>query len=139
MTQSQVPPPSKPFPVHFLIGCGTIFIALMSCGSCGGGAYFFDRGNYYERRASLARYSRYSILGPSYYQRKANSYKTYGVVGFGAGVVMLLVAVGAGVGTGMSFRRYSTKVKEATPDPMAPPAGPPGGAPPPGGPPGAPG
>lgn len=119
---------AKPFPAHFLVGCGTLVVALMACGSCSGGGYFFSEGAKYDRRAATARYSRYSILGPAYYARKASTYKAYGTIGVGTGLVMLLVTIGMGIGAGAMMKRYNAKVREAEGGDVPP--GAPGGMPP---------
>ncbi len=104
----------KPFPAHFLVGCGTLFVALMSCGSCGSSTYYFDRAGTYDRYADEdARRGTYggyrSILGESYYRAKASKYRTYGGAFIGFGVVLLLVTAGAGFGTARLAKRYREK------------------------------
>lgn len=104
---------AKPFPAHFLVGCGTLMVVLMSCGSCGGSLHFFNRADRYDRWAEEdARSGRsYSFLGPAYYRRKATTYRTYGGVMIGAGVFLLLVAAGAGFGTSRLAQSYKRKLR----------------------------
>ena len=119
---SSIAPPAaavaaaKPFPAHFLVGCGTLFVALMSCGSCGSSTYYFDKANTYDRWADQdsrsSYYSSYrSILGGAYYRAKASRYRTYGGVAIGFGVFLLLLTAGAGFGTARLAKSYRDKTK----------------------------
>jgi len=91
----------KPFPMHFVSGCGALLLLTLSCVPLGVGAMFWQDADRYDRYAEEDRREGRDdpYFGASHYERRAEEYRNYTAGGCCCASFLLLVGLGAIGGT----------------------------------------
>lgn len=93
--------PAKPFPFHFVSGCGALVLLTLTCLPLGGAAMFWTDADRYDRYAEEDRREGRDdpYFGASHYERRADEYRNYAAGGCCCASFLLLVGLGAIGGT----------------------------------------